>query len=44
MSGVPSGARRLGPAGRFAEAWIASKLTPLIIVRALLLDGVAVLI
>ena len=42
MSGVPSGARRLGPAGRFAEAWIASKLTPLIIVSALLLGGFAV--
>jgi multidrug efflux pump subunit AcrB len=41
-SGVPSGARRLGPAGRFAHAWIASKLTPLIIAGALLLGGFAV--
>jgi len=42
MSGVPSGPRRLGPAGRFAQAWIASKLTPMIIVSALLLGGFAV--
>ena len=36
------GPRRLGPAGRFAHAWIASKLTPLIIAGALLLGGFAV--
>jgi multidrug efflux pump subunit AcrB len=46
MSGVRgapgAGPRRLGPAGRFAQAWIASKLTPLIIVSALLLGGFAV--
>jgi multidrug efflux pump subunit AcrB len=42
MSAVPSGPRRLGPAGRFAHAWIASKLTPLIIAGALLLGGFAV--
>ena len=35
-------ARRLGPAGRFAQAWITSKLTPLIIVGALLLGAFAV--
>ena len=40
MSGA--GPRRLGPAGRFAHAWIASKLTPLIIAGALLLGGFAV--
>jgi hypothetical protein len=42
MSGVSSGPRRLGPAGRFAHAWISSKLTPLIIAGALLLGGFAV--
>ena len=42
MSVAPSGPRRLGPAGRFAHAWIASKLTPLIIAGALLLGGFAV--
>ena len=42
MSGVPAGPRRLGPAGRFARAWIASKLTPLIIASALLLGGFAI--
>jgi hypothetical protein len=26
-SGVPSGPRRLGPAGRFAHAWIAAVKT-----------------
>ena len=34
--------KRLGPAGRFAHAWISSKLTPLIIVGALLIGGFAV--
>jgi len=34
--------RRLGPAGRFARAWISSKLTPLLIVAALLIGGFAV--
>src|SRR6266704_519791 len=34
--------RRLGPAGRFAQAWIASKLTPLIIVGSLLIGAFAV--
>ncbi len=33
---------RLGPAGRFAHAWIDSKLTPLIITAALLLGAFAV--
>ena len=42
MSGVPSGPRRLGPAGRFAHAWISSKLTPLIIGGALLVGAFAV--
>src|SRR5271166_5757349 len=42
MSGAPSGPRRLGPAGRFAHAWINSKLTPLVIAAALLLGGFAV--
>ncbi|HUK17576.1 MAG TPA: efflux RND transporter permease subunit [Bryobacteraceae bacterium] len=37
-----SGPRRLGPAGRFAHAWIASKLTPLIIAGALLIGAFAV--
>ena len=35
--------RKLGPAGRFAHAWIDSKLTPLVIVGSLLLGGFAVL-
>src|SRR5260370_25857596 len=34
--------RRLGPAGRFAHAWIDSKLTPLIITASLLLGAFAV--
>ncbi len=34
--------RRLGPAGRFAHAWIDSKLTPLVIVASLLLGAFAV--
>ena len=33
---------RLGPAGRFARAWISSKLTPLIIAGSLLLGAFAV--
>ena len=37
-----SAPRRLGPAGRFAHAWISSKLTPLIISGAILLGGFAV--
>ena len=37
-----NGPRRLGPAGRFAHAWIASKLTPLIITAALLVGAFAV--
>src|ERR671922_1145425 len=37
-----NGPRRLGPAGRFAHAWIASKLTPLIITAALLIGAFAV--
>ncbi|MGA2271342.1 MAG: efflux RND transporter permease subunit [Bryobacteraceae bacterium] len=37
-----SGPRRLGPAGRFAQAWISSKLTPLLITAALLVGGFAV--
>ena len=37
-----SAPRRLGPAGRFAHAWIASKLTPLIITAALLIGAFAV--
>jgi hypothetical protein len=32
----------LGPAGRFAQAWISSPLTPLIIAGALLIGGFAV--
>ena len=36
------GPRRLGPAGRFARAWISSKLTPLIITAALLIGAFAV--
>ncbi len=34
--------RRLGPAGRFASAWIASKLTPLMIAGSLLIGGFAI--
>ena len=34
--------RRLGPAGRFAHAWISSKLTPLLIAAALLVGAFAV--
>jgi multidrug efflux pump subunit AcrB len=37
-----NGPRRLGPAGRFARAWISSKLTPLIVVAALLIGAFAV--
>ena len=37
-----SDARRLGPAGRFARAWISSKLTPLLIAGALLIGAFAV--
>jgi multidrug efflux pump subunit AcrB len=34
--------RHLGPAGRFAHAWISSKLTPLLICAALLIGAFAV--
>ena len=34
--------KRLGPAGRFAQAWISSKLTPLVIMGALLTGAFAV--
>ncbi len=34
--------RKLGPAGRFASVWLASKLTPLVIVAALLIGAFAV--
>ncbi len=34
--------RHLGPAGRFAQAWISSKLTPLLITAALLIGAFAV--
>jgi multidrug efflux pump subunit AcrB len=34
--------RKLGPAGRFAHAWISSKLTPLIIAGSLLIGAFAV--
>ncbi len=34
--------KRLGPAGRFASAWIGSKLTPLIITGSLLIGAFAV--
>ena len=34
--------RRLGPAGRFAQVWIGSKLTPLVIVGSMLLGTFAV--
>jgi multidrug efflux pump subunit AcrB len=37
-----NGPRRLGPAGRFAHAWINSKLTPLVITAALLIGAFAV--
>jgi multidrug efflux pump subunit AcrB len=37
-----SAPRRLGPAGRFAHAWISSKLTPLLIAAALLVGAFAV--
>ncbi len=37
-----SAPRRLGPAGRFAQAWISSKLTPLLIAAALLIGAFAV--
>src|SRR5215472_12770883 len=37
-----NGARPLGPAGRFAQAWISSKLTPLLITAALLIGAFAV--
>jgi multidrug efflux pump subunit AcrB len=37
-----SEARHLGPAGRFAKAWISSKLTPLLISAALLIGAFAV--
>ena len=34
--------KRLGPAGRFAHVWISSKLTPLVVIAALLIGGFAV--
>ena len=37
-----SAPRHLGPAGRFAHAWISSKLTPLLIVASLLIGAFAV--
>ncbi len=37
-----SAPRHLGPAGRFAQAWISSKLTPLLICAALLIGAFAV--
>jgi multidrug efflux pump subunit AcrB len=37
-----SAPRRLGPAGRFARAWIDSKLTPLLIAASLLIGAFAV--
>jgi multidrug efflux pump subunit AcrB len=37
-----NGPRHLGPAGRFAHAWISSKLTPLIIAGSLLVGAFAV--
>ena len=37
-----SAPRQLGPAGRVAQAWISSKLTPLLICAALLIGGFAV--
>ena len=42
MSRALSGPHRPGPAGRFARAWIDSKLTPLIVASAILLGGFAV--
>ena len=42
MSESPIGPRRLGPAGRFAHAWISSKLTPLVITGSLLIGAFAV--
>ncbi|MFN7994282.1 MAG: efflux RND transporter permease subunit [Bryobacteraceae bacterium] len=42
MSEAPPARPRLGPAGRFAQAWIASKLTPLIVTAALLIGAFAV--
>jgi multidrug efflux pump subunit AcrB len=38
-----SAPRHLGPAGRVAQAWISSKLTPLLICAALLIGAFAVL-
>ena len=35
-------ARKLGPAGRLAQAWIDSKLTPLVIAGSMLLGAFAV--
>ena len=37
-----NGERSLGPAGKFARTWIASKLTPLVIAASLLLGAFAV--
>ncbi len=37
-----TGERALGPAGRFARAWIGSKLTPLVIAGSLMLGAFAV--
>ena len=37
-----SAPHKLGPAGRFAKVWIASKLTPLLITGSLLIGGFAV--
>ncbi len=37
-----SAPRHLGPAGRVAQAWISSKLTPLLICAALLIGAFAV--
>jgi multidrug efflux pump subunit AcrB len=41
VSGVGNG-KHLGPAGRFAHAWIDSKLTPLVIAASLLMGAFAV--
>ena len=41
MNGAVNG-NHLGPAGRFAHAWIDSKLTPLVIAASLLLGAFAV--
>lgn len=38
----PTGPRKLGPAGKFAQAWINSKLTPLVIAGSLLLGAFSV--